>query len=395
MTILTRYILGELLKVFLLALAGMTVLMLIVGLAQEAVRQGLGPEPILKLIPYAVPNALRFAVPGTMLFAACSVFGRMSGANEIVALKSMGISPTKAVVPALVLAFLISLVAVWLNDLAVSWGRRGMERVVMHSVEQIIYGMLRSQRSYSTRRFSVNVKGVEDRKLLRPMICFHSDGDKPPVVLTAQEAELRLNAEEGVLSILLTNGDVTVGDKVSIVFSKTIERDVPLTEASRRGSTSGSPSNYPMWRLGPETEKQALAVEQLRQEYALEAAYGVLLGDLAGMADGRWNERRKKLASATERLHRLQTESWRRWANGFSCLFFVMVGAPLAIRMRSSDLWTTFAAVFLPILVLYYPLLAYGVDRAKAGELSPAAVWLGNVLLGVVGLALIRKIIRY
>ena len=72
---------------------GMTVLMLTVGLAQEAIRQGLGPIPILRLIPYAIPNALRFAVPGTILFATCSVFGRMAAANEITTLKSLGISP--------------------------------------------------------------------------------------------------------------------------------------------------------------------------------------------------------------------------------------------------------------------------------------------------------------
>jgi len=98
---------------------------------------------------------------------------------------------------------------------------------------------------------------------------------------------------------------------------------------------------------------------------------------------------------ARHRLHRLQTEPWRRWANGFSCFFFVLVGAPLAIRMRNADLWTSFAVCFLPILIVYYPLMAYGVDRAKCGELPPYAVWLGNVILAAAGLWLLRKIVRY
>ncbi len=395
MTIITRYILGEFLKVFLIALAGMSVLMLIVGLAQEAIRQGLGPQPILRLIPYAVPNALRFAVPGTMLFAACSLFGRMSATNEVVALKSLGISPLKIITPALTLAFLISLVAVWLNDVAVSWGRIGMERVVLHSVEQIIYGMLRSQRSYSTRRFSVNVKDVQDRKLLRPMICFHSEGDQPPIMLTAHEAELRLNAEQGILSILLTDGEVTVGDQLSMVFPDTLEREVPLREASRRGSATTSPSNYPMWSLAPSIERQQDQIEELRRELALEATAALVLGDLQALSEPVWEERHEHLDSAYERLHRLRTEPWRRWANGFSCLFFVFVGAPMAIRMRNADIWTTFATVFLPILLIYYPLLAYGVDRAKAGDAVPIVVWMGNLFLGVLGLWLLRQTIRY
>lgn len=395
MSVISRYVLSELLKVFLLALAGMTLLMLIVGLAQEAVRQGLGAEPILKLIPYATPNALRFAVPGTMLFAACSVFGRMAASNEIVALKSLGISPMRVVVPAVVLAFLISLVAVWLNDLAVSWGRRGMERVILHSVEQIIYGKLRSQRSYSAKRFSVNVKQVEDRRLVRPVIRFHSDDGSRTIELSAQEAELRLDLAEGALNILMTNGEVTVGDELTMVFPNTIEREIPLIDAARKGGSSGSPSNLPMWWLQPETDKQHVLVDQLRRQYAVETSIALLTGDLGPLTDDEWRARHRKLNASIERLHRLETEPWRRWANGFSCLFFVIVGAPLAMRMRNSDLWTSFALVFLPILIVYYPLLAYGVDRAKSGDLPPATVWLGNLLLGVVGIWLLRKIVRY
>ncbi|HND53876.1 MAG TPA: LptF/LptG family permease, partial [Pirellulaceae bacterium] len=112
---ITRYVLGELLIVFGLTLSAMTAFMILVGLAQEAIRQGLGPEPILRLVPYVLPNALRFAVPGTILFAACSVYGRMSATNEIVAVKSLGISPVAVLWPGYALAFFVSLVAVWLN----------------------------------------------------------------------------------------------------------------------------------------------------------------------------------------------------------------------------------------------------------------------------------------
>jgi len=63
---LTRYVLIELLIVFLMTLTGMTLLMLLVGLATEAYRQGLGAGPLLQIIPYLLPNALRFTVPGTI-----------------------------------------------------------------------------------------------------------------------------------------------------------------------------------------------------------------------------------------------------------------------------------------------------------------------------------------
>jgi lipopolysaccharide export system permease protein len=392
---LTRYVVGELLKVFLVTLTGMTCLMLIVGLAQEAIRQGLGPEPVLRLIPYAIPNALRFAVPGTILFAACSVYGRLAASHEITALKSLGISPLTIIKPAWMLAFLISLLAVWLNDVAVTWGTQGMRRVIRHSVEQIAYGMLRTQRSYSCSRFSINVKRVDGRTLVLPTICIQSKDGSPPTVLVAQEAELRTDPEQNVLSLWLNNGRVTVGERVTMVFPDSIEPQIPLSEASRSGEAGGSPSQCPLWRIDAEIEDQETQIRNLRQEMATEAAYQMLTGDFASLAHPSWADKTQRVHAAIGRIHRLETEPWRRWANGFSCLFFVMIGTPLAIRMKNADLWSSFAVCFLPILIIYYPLLALGVDRAKAGEFPPYSVWLGNVILAVAGLWLTKRVLRY
>ena len=172
MKIISRYILIELLQVFLVSLSALTLFMLVVGLVKEAQQQGLGLLQIVRLVPFVVPEAMRFAVPGTMLFAVASVFGRMSATNEITALKAAGITPMAVIWPAIALAVVVSFVSVWLNDVAVSWGRDGVRRVIVNSVEEIIYGRLRQQRSYSTPQVSINVKGVEGRRLIRPTLSF-------------------------------------------------------------------------------------------------------------------------------------------------------------------------------------------------------------------------------
>jgi lipopolysaccharide export system permease protein len=91
----------------------------------------------------------------------------------------------------------------------------------------------------------------------------------------------------------------------------------------------------------------------------------------------------------------LKTEPHRRWAAGLSCLCFVMVGAPLAIRLRNSDFLTSFFLCFLPILIVYYPLLAYGIGRAKSGAVPPQVVWLGNLILVAAGVWMTRRMMRY
>ena len=395
MSRITQYVLMELLKVFIIALTGMTVIMLLAGLAQEAVRQNLGPGPILKLLPFVLPDALRFAVPGTMLFATCMVFGRMAASNEIVAVKSLGVSPMTVIKPALVLAMVVSCIAVWLNDVAVSWGRSGIHRVVLQSVEEIVYGMLRTNRSFSNKNFAINVKRVEGKTLHRVTMTMHAKGDRPPVIITADEAEFSSDLEHDTLIVYLTRGAIEVGDDALMEFPDTIPYEIPLSDASRRGPAGKGPSDFAWGEIPGEIRAQRKDIEQVEQKLATTAAYQMISGDFTGLLGDEWSGLQTQLRHARERLYRLYTERWRRWANGFSCFFFVLVGAPLAIHFRNADVWSTLGKSFLPILGIYYPLLMFGVDRAKSGDLPPYSVWLGNGILLIVALLLLRKIHRY
>jgi lipopolysaccharide export system permease protein len=66
----------------------------------------------------------------------------------------------------------------------------------------------------------------------------------------------------------------------------------------------------------------------------------------------------------------------------------------MAIRMRNADFLTSFFLCFLPILLVYYPVFMLGVSRVKSGSLPPPAVWMGNVLVALWGLWLLRSVIR-
>ena len=101
MSTLSRYVLGELLKVFAIALSAITGLFVMFGIVNQAVRENLGLTQIVLLLPYVLPEALRFAVPAAILLATCSVYGRFSASNEVVAVKSMGISPMVVIWPSL------------------------------------------------------------------------------------------------------------------------------------------------------------------------------------------------------------------------------------------------------------------------------------------------------
>lgn len=398
MKILTRYILIELSKWFLISLTALTLIIVIFGVGREAVSRGLPPLQVAMLVPYVLPDALRLSVPGTLLLAATSVFGRMSAANEIVAVKAMGISPVALLWPMWFLAFMLSVVTVWLNDVAVSWGRNGMQRVVINAAEDIAYGMLRTHKRYQSQFFSINVKWVEDRKLIRPHVWIEGRGSSPTVTIIAEEAELRSDLDKGLLIISMRNGSIETesgSQRFSVDFPDTLEREIPLYEASRAGDISNLPSRMRVGEIPGEIVRQKAEIERLENKMAFQAAGQMFVGDFDALAGKEWNVYDEQIEKAISRLYRLQTEPWRRWAAGFSCLCFAWVGAPMAIRRRNQDFLTSFFLCFLPILLVYYPLLVWGVDGAKRGELPVYFVWAGNLLLVAWGAYLLRKVVRY
>jgi lipopolysaccharide export system permease protein len=392
---ITRYVAWDLLTVFSRTLALLTAFFLLILIGTEAQRMNLGPGPTVQIMQYMLPLALAFAIPAASLFAVCFVYGRLSADNEVVAVKSLGISPMSLLWPAFVLAIVLSLIGVWINNVAYSWGQTGMQRVIIQSVEEIAYRLLRSQKSYSNPRFSIVVRDVQDRTLIRPIINFQQNNDMPPCTVTAAEAVFRSNLERGTLILKLTDYEIDDGGGFVYKDSGEMEQEIPLAFASLKEQRTGSPQQLPLSQIAGQIDEQQREILRLQQALAAEAGFELLSGDLDALANSAWETKRVSLIDAQSRLNRLRTEPWRRWASGFSCLAFVMLGAPLAIRFRNSDYISTFGMCFVPILIGYYPLLMYGIDQAKSGNLPPYSVWLANLVCGGIGLLFIRRVIRY
>jgi lipopolysaccharide export system permease protein len=392
---LARSILFDLVKLFAFWLVILTAAMMLLTIGQEAVRMNLGVGPTLKLIPFVLPTALAFAVPGTILFATCFVYGRMSADNEIVAVSSLGISPLRLFSPVIALAFLLSLVAVWLNDVAFSWGHAGVQRVVIQSVEEIAYGMLRTQRSYANPRFSILVKEVDGRRLIRPIMSFQPNNDMPAFTLTAAEAELRSNLEEGTLSLILIDCKMDTDEGLTFDWPGRTVQDIPLSYAAMKDPGEASPAHLPLWQMKSARTEQQKSIAELEQSVAAETGLALMTGDFDALAESSWQRRQKSVETARLRLFRLETEPWRRWASGFSCLAFVLIGAPVAMWWRKADYLSTMIVCFIPILVFYYPIFNSGLTYAKLGILPPASVWVGNIACGIIGVLLIRRVLRH
>jgi lipopolysaccharide export system permease protein len=390
--LITRYVLWEMTKIFLISSCCFVGLMVIIGLADEAMSKGIGPEIIIKLIPYVIPKALMFALPATCLFSVCVVFGRLSAENELTAIESMGVPKSVLILPALILAFLVSLVAVWLNDIAFAWSHWGVERVILESSDKIVYGVLRKEGAFTTPQFSIEVDGIDERKLIHPVITIKnvSSGN---VRIVAHEGELVANPNTQSLSFTMRKGLIESA-KVSMTFDDSLTHEIPLRSPEELAKATGNPNNLYLSQV-----KRAIArqTDYLKQQNAIEStllASQLLSGDFKSLANSRWERRRELAKEENYRLNRLKMVPHRRWANGFSCLAFVFIGIPVAIRMKTNNYSTTFGACFLPILLTYYPLFMLGLEGAKSGMLPSYAAWLGNLVCIVVGWLLLVVALR-
>ncbi|MDX1925813.1 MAG: LptF/LptG family permease [Pirellulaceae bacterium] len=391
-----RYILWEITKLFSIALVAFTAIIMLGGLAQQLALEGLGTMAIVELLPYLLPIGLQFGLPPTLLFAVCSVYGRISADNEVVAIKAAGVNPIKIISPTLILAFLISLLAVWLNDIAFSWGAPGINRVVLLSLEEIVYGRLSKDNFYNTPSgFSIHVHGVgeDGRELISPTISFRPQAGDDPVTISARTGRLSMDAKGEVLQIILNDSQLEQGD-LFINLPGENKWDIPLAQAARKGKATGQPSEYPMRLIGREIRQQQELLESTKEMIGTRTAFALVSGRYDWLDDTATHDKLGELYRGRERLQKLQVEPARRWASGFACFFFVWVGVPAAIWFRSADYWTTFGICFLPILLLYYPFFVYGLDRAKDGTWPAFSVWLGNLVMLAVGAWWLRKVYK-
>jgi lipopolysaccharide export system permease protein len=241
--------------------------------------------------------------------------------------------------PVICMAVALSFVTVWLNDMAVSWGRKGVYRVVLHSVEKTIYSVLTADRAYQSGRVSISVDDVRDRKLIRPVVQIYSDDGEGDFQFTAESAELSIDPQRDVLVFSVRNALARLSNNGFSAVLPDGEVPIPLRDATRKEERSTSPSNLPLRNMREELLQQVQTNETRQRQLAMQAAFQMLGGDLVSLTHPRWNNLVYDLGHGRERVFRLQTEPWRRWANGFSCLCFVVVGAPLAIWMRKSDFY--------------------------------------------------------
>ena len=393
MNVIVRYILRELGLTFLIGFAVLTSLLLVIGLIQKALDSHIPLIFVVQLVPYVFAEMSAITLPVTLLLAVTIFFAKMAGNNEVVALKALGIHPKAFLIPVYMLAAALSIIAIGVNEFSITWGRQGINAITYRSAEEILLGQLRQAKQFDTANKNITIiaQGVdEQRRLIRPTIIFKREA----ITIEAQTAQIAIDFNANTMTITLIDFRV-IGEGGGFVLAgaERIET-IPLSQIMQTGERQ-SPSSMGIFEIQEERKKIIEQIEQQRRIIVAHRTFSASLGAVNDWAATEIAEAQQVIRRLQRNYARLSVEPPRRLATGFCCFFFVWLGAPLAIWMKKTDFFSSFFACFVPILILYYPLLMFGLDQAKLGAMSPSSVWLANLSIGLIGLWFLRQIHRY
>ena len=392
--ILGRMILWDLLKVFLMALFAITGILLVAGIIAEATQQGLGPKQILAAIPLLIPSTLPYTIPATTLFAVCVVYGRLAADNEILAMRAAGVNMYRVIVPALLLGVAMTGVTMLLYFRVIPATHHMLRLLIYRDAEELIYTLLRRQLCLQApgMPYVMYVKGVQGRKLIQPIFKHTtSDGKTYDLVAQAKEADLRVNLTKKVLYLHMRFGlavsegntgyfddrvwEVPLGENLS---KPSFKRQREMVWEELYANRDESEAKIVELLAEIETETERLAVPETKDEAETKIKH-------LGFQISR--HRQEKINVEVEVLMRISLS--------LGCLCFILIGCPVGIWFSRSDFLSSFITCFLPVVIVYYPLMLCGTGLAREGKINPILlVFLCNIVVGGVGILLSWRLTR-
>ena len=136
---LHRYIFRELLRVFILATVGLTLILSLGGILRPVQEYGVGPQQVVHILLYFMPITLTFVLPMAALFASALTYGRFASDNEFDACRASGIGIPTLVYPGFVLAILVAIANLLLSFHVMPYFVRLAEKSLKADAKQILF----------------------------------------------------------------------------------------------------------------------------------------------------------------------------------------------------------------------------------------------------------------
>jgi lipopolysaccharide export system permease protein len=362
-TIINRYIFREFFPPFGISLFFLTFVFLmtrIPDITHMVVNYNADMAGILLMILFTLPRFLEFTIPMSVMVAVLLTFMRMSGENEMTALKGAGLSLYRLLPPVLVFCVLGTGLTLLITLFGVSWGKLAMKQKTLEMARSSM-DLALEERQFNSRLkdIMIYVSSV-DMKTKNLTDVFIEDRTVKGVtrISVAPEGRLIHSNNEDLYTIRLFNGminQVDVKEKtVSTIHFGHYDINIDLAQMQKAGPGS---------------------IHKDLDEYGLMDLVRFVR---AGTADP------VKMSEAKMVLH-------EKFSVPFACLFMGLLAFPLGVQSRSVGRSSGLGmGVF--FLLVYYFFLAAGWSAGETGHFPPVlGMWLPNLVMGLAGVYLLRR----
>ena len=118
--LIDRWLLGQIIPPMLFAISAFTVISLSVGVMFDLIRKiveyGLPLLKAMQALLYSLPSFLVLSFPMAVLLSTLLSYGKLSGNSELLALKSLGITTSRIIAPAIAVSIFMTGLTFYIND---------------------------------------------------------------------------------------------------------------------------------------------------------------------------------------------------------------------------------------------------------------------------------------
>lgn len=378
MQILDRYLIRQFLYALLFSLIAFWVIFLVVDLVEHLdnfIDRHATLLTIIKYYFYYTPYIIALSLPVAMLLSTLFSLGQLAKHNELLAMKSAGISLYRILSPLLVLGILISLVIIVFGGSIVPLTYQKMMEVKTVEIE-------RQTKEENFLLHNIFVQGENGR--IFHLDVYNSKEKTGSGVLVQKFENNRLKEEIQAKKIRWTGNGWLFEDGRERIFTdslgETKSQEESLTTESATLSGQVEVEKYETFdrllRLDLNIKPEAFAQRQKKPE---EMGY-FELSDYVDVKKRSGQDVAKEI-----------TELYLKISFPFVNFIIVLFGAPIAANPKRSGVAIGFA-ISLFISFVYYTLIRMGQSFGYSGKLSPLfATWSANILFFILGVVLLVK----
>jgi lipopolysaccharide export system permease protein len=396
--LIDRYFLKEFIPPFFFSIIALTFILLmneLFRLIDLFVRKGLPVAIVGQILIHTLPVIISYTAPMAILVAIVMSFGRAAQDNEILALKTSGLSFTSIMRTPFAITLIFMIFLVFFNNYVLPESN--------HRVRNLMLDVTRKRPAVRLpegiftddfRGYTIYIGKKDERlsKIYDITIYDIRDG----MLITAPRGDLKSFEKENILRFTLYNGElhqlVDSAKYQKTQFDKQILNVEMDDELVRKERSYRNENELNINGLQASIQEHKMTITALQNEIAEigeKALSDYMQGDVASLdrAIFEIERRNKTLDGKIRKLSRFQVSLYKKFSLAFACIVFVIIGAPLGYLFKRGGI----AGILTGVLLFssYYILVIAGEEFADRRNF-PAfwGMWLPNLILLAVGVYL-------